>query len=42
MSHERRVAQAGESERRAEGVDGNGEGREVGDLEDEFERREDE
>jgi hypothetical protein len=50
MSHERRVGEAGEGERVSEGVDGNGEGgkvdliigREVGDLEDEFERREDE
>jgi hypothetical protein len=50
MSHERRVGEAGEGERVAEGMDGNGEGREVdliigrevGSLEDEFERREDE
>jgi hypothetical protein len=52
MSHERRVGEAGEGERVAEGVDGNGNGegreveliigREVGSLEDEFERREDE
>jgi hypothetical protein len=55
MSHERRAGEAGEareSERMAEGVDGNGNregrevelmiGREVGSLEDEFERREDE
>jgi hypothetical protein len=58
MSHEKRVgkaweaAEAGEGERVAEGVDGNGNGegrdvdliigREVGGLEDEFERREDE
>jgi hypothetical protein len=50
MNHERRVGEAGEGERVAEGVDGNGEGREVdliigrevGDLEDKFERREDE
>jgi hypothetical protein len=50
MSHERRVGEAGEGERVVEGVDGNGEGREVdsiigrevGGLEEEFERREDE
>jgi hypothetical protein len=56
MNHERRVGEAGEAgearegERVAEGVNGNGEGREVeliigrevGGLENEFERREDE
>jgi hypothetical protein len=55
MSHERRVGEAGEAgegERVAEGVDGNGNGEgrevdliiggEVGGLEEEFERREDE
>jgi hypothetical protein len=52
MSHERRVGEAREGERVAEGVDGNGNGedreveliigREVGGLEEEIERREDE
>jgi hypothetical protein len=50
MGHERRVGEAREGERVAEGMDGNGEGREVdwiigrevGGLEEEFERREDE
>jgi hypothetical protein len=52
MSHERRVGEAREDERVAEGVDGNGNGegrevdliigREVGGLEEDFERREDE
>jgi hypothetical protein len=50
MSHERRIGEAREGERVAEGVDGNGEGREVeliigrevGSLDDQFERREDE
>jgi hypothetical protein len=51
-SHERRVGEAGEGERVAEGVDGNGSGegrevelmigREVKGLEEEFQRREDE
>jgi hypothetical protein len=52
MSHERGVGEEGEGERVAKGVDGNGNGesrevyliigREVGGLEEKFERREDE